>query len=119
MWCAQVLSESATRSSDAQLNLPVAFVSSAGLQATCVSFYDDSGGCWEVELPGNHRGLVSYGVGWQSLVAAKQLQPSQAICITALNPSQLIVTRLTDAQSSAVAACHQKQLVFQVRHVDL
>lgn len=112
----QVLSKAAAtptfKGHKSVLYLPKMFVQKAGLKVCTATLHDESGGSWPTSLCPHRDTLRVNAQGWKELSIAMNLQADMAVCITALSPSQLKVTRLTATQSSALRACHRQRLLL-------
>ena len=86
--------------------VPTALVRMAGMQPGPLTVESEAGDKWQSNLSDFNPNGGSFRIrkGWPLVVAALQLEAGRTICLAALSPSRLLVSRQGEPHFSAAAS---------------
>lgn len=118
MLCLQIPSKTAvTRGAEAKLHLPRALVEKAGMQPGVVTVQSETGRTWQTHMTCEKiGGALTQNVlseGWRAVAAALQLEEGQSVCLAAITPSRLVVSREGEPHNNAAQPWPFKLLLTQ------
>jgi hypothetical protein len=98
-----------TSKRDLLLDVPRTLVEMAGMQPGALTLVSEAGAEWQSWLRKRNlfnceSSFMRFKMSWSAVVAALQLEAGQNICLAALSPSRLLVSRQGEPHFSAAAS---------------